>query len=36
MARVVTKPVLSDTILRSVEKAVSRMCQEGVRARNGK
>ena len=29
MARVVTKPVLSDTILRSVEKAVSRMCQEG-------
>src|SRR5712692_124279 len=28
MARVVTKPVLSDTILRSVEKAVSRMCQE--------
>lgn len=32
MARVVTKPVLSDTILRSVEKAVSRMCQEGVRA----
>jgi TetR/AcrR family transcriptional regulator, transcriptional repressor for nem operon len=36
MARVVTKPVLSDTILRSVEKAVSRMCQDGVRARNGK
>src|SRR5712692_8448419 len=28
MARVVTKPVLSDTILRSVAKAVSRMCQE--------
>ena len=27
MARVVTKPGLSDTILRSVEKAVSRMCQ---------
>src|SRR5438132_4756502 len=34
MARVMTKSVLSDTILRSVEKAVSRMCQEGVRARN--
>jgi hypothetical protein len=33
MARVVTKPVLSDTILRSVEKAVSRMCQEGVRTK---
>src|SRR6516165_4049202 len=36
VSRVVTDQALSDTILRTVEKAVSRMCQEGVRARNGK
>ena len=28
MARVVTDPLLSDTILRSAEKAISRLCLE--------